>query len=133
MMWRTYFICGDLLACSLAGAGTAWLVQALIPSDWPMIFGMALGMVLGMTVGTIASLFFTPLFGAMEVMLPVSLSAMVSGMWAGMAQTGTDRFFGLSDIDALQGGTVAGLACLAFTWLLQAKLRGNANIRRDTQ
>ncbi len=85
-MWRAYFIVGDLLACALTGAAAAALVQAAVPADWFVAFGMLAGMALGMLAGAFGGFLFTPLFGAMEVMLPASLSAMVAGMGAGMAQ-----------------------------------------------
>ena len=132
-MWRVYFIMGDLLACILTGAATAWMTQAVIPADWFMVLGMLAGMVLGALAGTIGGFVFAPLFGGMEVMLPVALSAMVAGMGAGMAQTmpgAMDRSIdGISWSEGMLGGALAGLACLAFTYLLQARVRGEVNIR----
>ncbi len=132
-MWRAYFIIGDLLACTLTGAAAAWLVQAVVPADWFVALGMLAGMALGMLAGAIGGFLFTPLFGAMEVMLPAALSAMVAGMGAGMAQTmaqttarGSD---GIGWSDATLGGALAGLACLTFTYFLQARLRGEVKTR----
>lgn len=130
MMWRVYFIFGDLVACCLTGAASAWFVQTVVPADWAAVFGMAIGMVLGGIAGIIGGFAFTPLFGAMEVMLPVSLSAMTAGMGAGMAQTMTDNPAGISWSDALLGGVSIGLACLIFTYILQAITNGNAPVRK---
>lgn len=131
-MWRAYFMVGDLLACALTGAAAAVLVQAAVPADWFVAFGMLAGMALGMLAGAFGGFLFTPLFGAMEVMLPASLSAMVAGMGAGMAQTmaqdASRVMDGIGWSEAALGGAVAGLACLAFTYLLQARLRGEAKI-----
>jgi len=127
MVWRVYFIIGDLLACTLTGAVAAWLAQAVVPADWFMALGMLIGMMLGMLAGVIGGFLFTPLFGAMEVMLPTSLSGMVAGMGAGMAQTMS--IDGIIWSEALLGGALAGLVCLAYTYLLQAKLHGEVKRR----
>lgn len=126
-MWRVYFVTGDLLACTLTGAAAAWLAHATISADWFVALGMLVGMALGMLAGVIGGILFTPLFGAMEVMLPASLSAMVAGMGAGMAQTMHAE--GITWSQALLGGALAGLLCLAYTYLLQAKLRGEVRCR----
>ena len=128
-MWRVYFIIGDLLACTLTGAAAAWMTQAVVPADWFVVLGMLAGMVLGALAGTIGGFVFAPLFGGMEVMLPVSLSAMVAGMGAGMAHTMARNIGGIGWSEAVLGGVLAGLACLAFTYLLQARVRGDVNIR----
>jgi len=128
-MWRVYFITGDILACTLTGAVAAWLAQAVVPADWFMAFGMLIGMLLGMLAGVIGGFLFTPIFGAMEVMLPASLSAMVAGMGAGMAQTMPRSMDGISWSEAVLGGALAGLTCLAYTYVLQARLRGEVTIR----
>lgn len=132
-MWRVYFIMGDLLACTLTGAAAAWATQAVVPADWFVALGMLAGMVLGTLAGMIGGFVFAPLFGGMEVMLPVSLSSMVAGMGAGMAQTMPGAMArnigGIGWPEAVLGGALAGLACLAFTYLLQARVRGEVNIR----
>ena len=124
-MWRAYFITGDILACALTGAATAWLTQAVIPGDWFVALGMVAGMVLGLLTGTIGGLLFAPLFGGMEVMLPVSLTAMVAGMGAGM----TLSMDGSNWSEIVLGGALAGLACLAFTYFLQVRVRGEVKLR----
>ena len=124
-MWRIYFIVGDLLTVTLTGAAAAWLTQALVPADLFVAFGMLAGMVLGMLAGLTGTFLFTRLFGGLEVMLPAALSAMVAGMGAGMAETMTRRVDGISGSEAALGGVLAGLACLAFVYLLQARLRGD--------
>lgn len=128
-MWRIYFIVGDLAACTVTGAGAALAVQSVIPGDWPVALGMVAGMGLGLLAGVIGALVFTPLFGALEVMLPASLSAMVAGTASGMAQTVARGSGGIGWSEAALGGALAGLACFAFTALLQAMKRGEVEIR----
>jgi uncharacterized membrane protein YeaQ/YmgE (transglycosylase-associated protein family) len=117
---RLYFIFGDLLACAVTGAAAGWLVHAMIPGDWHPLIGMVLGMLLGLPVGVVGGILFAPLFGDFEVSLPASLAAMVAGSVVGMLQ-------GMAEIGAataLWGGALAGLACLAYSYVLQARLRG---------
>ena len=128
-MWRAYFIVGDLLACTLAGAAAALLTQAIVPADWFVVLGMVVGMVAGVFAGIFCGILFTPLFGGMEVMLPVSLSTMVAGMAGGMAQTMARGALGIGWSEAVLGGALCGLACLAFVYILQVAVRGEAKIR----
>jgi hypothetical protein len=119
---RPYFIFGDLLACAVAGTAAGWVTYAVVPGEWHPLIGMALGMLLALPIGLVGGLLFAPLFGDMEVSLPASLSAMVAGSLTGMMQ-------GMAEIDAggaLWVGALAGLACLAFTYVLQARLHGEA-------
>ena len=127
IVWRLYFVTGDLLACTLTGAAAAWLAHAMVSADWFVALGILAGTALGMLAGVIGGFLFTPLFGAIEVMLPTSLSAMVAGMGAGMAQTMS--IDGIIWSEALLGGALAGLVCLAYTYLLQAKLHGEVKRR----
>jgi hypothetical protein len=133
-MWWLYFVVGDLLTCTVAGAAAGWLVQAVVSTDWFLAVGMAAGMGLGMLAGVVGGALFTPLFGALEVMLPAALSGMVAGMGAGMAQTltqgpGANVYGGLGGSEAALGGALAGLACLVFTYLLQALVGGEVRRR----
>lgn len=119
---RAYFIFGDLLACAASGAAAGWITFAVVPGDWFAIIGMMLGMALGMLAGTVVGFFFAPFFGDFEIALPAGLSGMTAGAAVGMLR-------GMAGIDAaaaLLGGAVAGLACLAYTYLLQARLHGEA-------
>ena len=119
---RLYFVFGDLLASAVTGAAAGWIIYAVIPGGWHALIGMALGMVLGMLVGTVCGLLFAPLFGDLEIALPVGLGGMVAGsaisMLRGMAEFGPGT--------ALWAGALAGLACLAYTYVLQARLHGEA-------
>ncbi len=117
---RVYFILGDLLACIVAGAAGGWLAQLTVPGDWFVPIGMGTGMALGMLAGMIGGFLLTPFFGSIEVMLPAVLSGMVAGMGIGMRQT----MAGIGPGDATLGGVMAGLLCLVFTYLVQAKLHG---------
>jgi hypothetical protein len=119
---RPYFILGDILACAVTGAAAGWLVHAMLPGDFLALAGMALGMVLGMLVGFVGGVLFTPLFGSMEISLPAGLAGMVAGGGVGMLQYLTE----MDSLQALWGGALGGLACLAYTYILQAFLRGKA-------
>lgn len=119
---RLYFVFGDLLACAATGAAAGWIAHAVIPGDWNPLIGMALGMLLGFPVGLIGGVLFGPLFGAFEISLPAGLAGMVAGSAAGMLQAMT----GIDSATALWSGALAGLACLAYSYVLQAILRGEA-------
>lgn len=122
MEHRLYFIFGDLLACAVTGAAAGWLVYAVIPGGWHPLLGMMLGMLLGLPAGVVGGILFAPLFGDFEVSLPASLAGMVAGSAVGMLQ-------GMAEIGAataLWVGTLAGLACLAYSYVLQARLHGEA-------
>ena len=117
---RPYFVFGDIFACVLAGGATGWLVYALIPGDWFGLIAMFVGMSIGMVIGMLVGLILAPFFGDLEVMLPASYSGMLAGMIIGM---------GISMAPAVAGspvgvGALAGLFCFAYTYILQARLRG---------
>lgn len=119
---RAYFIFGDMLACAASGAAAGWITFAFIPGGWFAIVGMTLGMVLGMLVGMAAGVVFAPFFGDFEIALPSALSGMIAGAAVGMLRE-------VAEIDAaaaLLGGAVTGLASLAYTYFLQARLHGEA-------
>jgi uncharacterized membrane protein YeaQ/YmgE (transglycosylase-associated protein family) len=117
---RLYFIFGDLLACAVTGAAAGWIAHAVIPGDWHPLIGMALGMLLGLPTGLVGGILFAPLFGDFEVSLPASMAAMVAGSVVGMLQGMTQIGAGA----ALWAGALAGLACLAYSYALQARLHG---------
>ena len=119
---RLYFVFGDLLASVVTGGAAGWITYVVIPGGWHSLIAMMLAMVLGMLVGTVGGLLFAPLFGDLEVALPVGLGGMVAGsatsMLRGMVEFGPAM--------ALWVGALAGLACLAYTYVLQARLHGEA-------
>ena len=117
---RLYFIVGDLFANLLTGLLAAVLCWWVIATGWNMFLAMLLAMALGMLVGLVLFFPLGMLFGAMEVMLPIMFTGMVSGMVVGMAVAMQP----LSWADAAQYGLVAGLLCIVFIWLLNARLRG---------
>ncbi len=119
---RIYFVIGDLTACALAGAATGWLGQFLIPADWFVPLGMLIGTAIGMFIGMLSGLLLSPLFGAFEVMLPAALGGMLAGMTVAMLHA----VIHLSPADSALTGAVAGLAGLAFTYVLQNRLHGEA-------
>ncbi len=121
---RPYFVFGDVLACTVIGVAAGWAAWLVAPAGWPaplgMIGGMAVGMLAGMVVGLIGNLPFSPLFGAMEISLPMGLSGKMAGSVAGMLE----GMAGISAATALWAGAATGLGCLAFTYVLQARLAG---------
>ncbi|MBL6932217.1 MAG: hypothetical protein ISR45_04655 [Rhodospirillales bacterium] len=120
METRVYFILGDLAACVLAGAAGGWLAHAGVPGDMSSFFAMFIGMFLGMVSGMICGFLLAPFFGAMEVMLPATLAGMIGGMVVAMQ----NAMAGVSPDDATWMGGAAGVACLAVTYFLQARLHG---------
>lgn len=121
MEHRLYFLFGDLLATAVTGAAAAWIVQTAMPSGMFLPLAMLVGMVLGMLVGAAFGTLFGPFFGAFEVALPTALAGMMAGMMAPMLK-------GMAGgaVAALWTGAITGLACLAFTYILQALMRGEA-------
>lgn len=117
---RVYFIAGDLLACAATGAAAAWLAWAVVPGDWFAPFAIALGMVSGLIAGTLGGILFTPFFGSMEIAMPTGLTGMAAGMAGGMLPALAADDAGT----ALWVGAAAGLLCLAYTYVLQARLHG---------
>lgn len=117
---RVYFLFGDLLACTVTGAAAAWLAQLAVPAGWIFPAGMALGMAIGMFAGALGGILFTPLFGSMEIAMPATLAGMAAGMVGGMLPTVAPGDAGT----ALWVGAAAGLVCLAYTYVLQARLHG---------
>ncbi|MBE9555534.1 MAG: hypothetical protein IMF08_01650 [Proteobacteria bacterium] len=117
---RLYFVFGDLLACAVTGAAAGWVVHAVIPGDWFALIGMALGMLLGMAVGAVGGILFAPLFGNLEISLPATLAGMMAGSLVGMLR----GMAGIDSVAALWVGALAGLACLAYSYVLQARLHG---------
>lgn len=117
---RAYFILGDLLACAATGAAAGWAAHAVVPGGWYALAGMALGMFIGFLVGLFGGVLFTPFFGSLEIAMPTGLAGMVAGSGVGM-------FGGMAGVDAATAlwiGALAGLACLAFTYILQARMQG---------
>ncbi len=117
---RVYFIFGDLLACAATGAAAAWLVWVAVPAGWIFPAGMALGMGIGMFVGLVGGILFMPIFGSMEISMPATLAGMVAGMVGGMLPT-----MAVGDAGTAPWvGAAVGLLCLAYTYVLQARLHG---------
>lgn len=118
---RPYFVFGDIAACAVAGAAAAWLTYIAVPGGWFPLLAMMAGMALGMVAGFVAGTLFSPLFGAFEIALPTALSGMLAGGIVGMRP-------GLVDgpAAALWVGALIGLVCLAFVYLMQSRLRGEA-------
>lgn len=122
---RGYFIVGDMLACATAGAVAAWLSWLVVPADWNTLpwmgVGVILGMVVGMFAGLICGLLFTPFFGAMEIVVPAVFSGLLAGMVAAMLYAAAE----IGPVSALWVGALVGLAGLAYTYALQARIVGD--------
>ena len=123
---RGYFVFGDVLASAAAGAAAGWLSWLAIPAGWTapvwVAIGLILGMILGMVTGMVFGILFMPFFGAMEIVVPAMLSGLLAGMATGMLQPMT----GIGAAEALLVGAVIGLACLTYTYALQAQIGGAA-------
>ncbi len=117
---RVYFLIGDLLACIVAGAAAGWLARLAVSGDWLVVLGMATGAALGMLAGMVAGLLFAPFFGSIELLLPATLSGMLAGMGVGILHA----WAAIGPADAAWTGALVGIACLVFTYLLQARLHG---------
>lgn len=120
MAWKIYFILGDILACASVGAASGWLASAIVSQHWWVALAMVVGMIAGVLPGAIGAMLFSPVFGSFEIMLPTSLSGMVAGMTLGMI----DAHVGIGGPEAVWGGALVGLACLAATYVMQLSLRG---------
>ena len=110
---RGFFIFGDVLACTTAGAAAGWLSWLAVPADWITPFWIGIGLILGMALGMIAGmtcgLLFMPFFGALEI---------VGSMLHPLP--------GVGAAEALSGGAVIGITCLTYTYALQARIGGDA-------
>ena len=121
---RPYFVFGDLLCNSAAGAIVAVVVTSLVAGDWPSLVGMLVGMVVGSLIATLLSVAGSAIFGALEVMLPMMTTGMVVGMLSGM--TRASRATPLPE--AALGGALVGLAVLVGTYFLNAYVRSQGDL-----
>lgn len=120
---RLYFFLGDCLANTVTGVLAAWGgVVWSGPDGWPMPVAMLTGMVVGMAVSLFSQVPFLLFFGAMEVMLPVMLSGMVAGMAGPMGWAVAPASDGGRSV--LLAGAAVGLAVVAYTYILNARVRG---------
>ena len=118
METRPYFIFGDVVSNVGAGAAVAVVCHAASLHTWPMVIAMPVGMVAGSTVAMLSASALAFCFGAFEVMLPVMTTGMVVGMSTAMwGQQG----MGVS----VTAGAGLGLAVLAWTYLLDARIRAH--------
>lgn len=121
-----YHLGGDILTNLTAGAVAGGLCAAAFGPAWEMLPAMVAGMLLGMAVATPIAVIAGIWFGAFEVMLPTMVTGMLSGMAVAMAAV---EFA----IDAQAGvlyGCISGLLALAFTYLMNAMLRGEVRLDR---
>lgn len=119
---RLYFIIGDLLNCTLAGAAGGGLTWLVVTDGWSILAAIAVGMVVGMMAGMLVGFFCSPFFGIMEVILPAALAGQMGGMAGGLMVAG----YGAGLEGAFLSGVPAGLLVLIFVYLLQARFRGEA-------
>ena len=120
---RPYFVVGDLIANSALGALVGVCCALVIPQNWSSLVAMMAGMLLGMLIAIPVQLASSLLLGAFETMLPMMLSGMSSGMLVAMvASQGLVPWR-----DGLATGALAGLAVVAFTYVMNALLTREAN------
>ena len=120
---RPYFVVGDLIANSALGALVGVCCALVIPQNWPSLVAMMAGMLLGMLIAIPVQLASSLLLGAFETMLPMMLSGMSSGMLVAMMASQKP----VPWRDGLTAGALAGLAVVAFTYVMNALLTRAAN------
>lgn len=125
----TGFIAGDFLSNLALGALTGVLGASVFHPGWAMIPAMLAGMLGGMAFafvwGSVAGIW----LGAHEAHMP----AMLTGMWAGMCIAMLAAMEPLTMARGAQLGAFVGLACLLFTYLMNALLRGQRKLRNAPQ
>jgi hypothetical protein len=109
---RLYFVLGDLLVSTVAGATAGVTAHAVIPASWQPLAAVPLGFLLGVAASSVVALLFMPLFGAFEVILP----ALLTGMIAGSAASFTER-------PAIVGPAI-GVAVLVWVYFLTERESG---------
>ena len=77
---RPYFVIGDLVSNSAAGAVVALTLATMVGEAWLMPVAVIVGMVIGSLMATLLSFVAAALFGAMEVMIPMMMTGMMTGM-----------------------------------------------------
>jgi hypothetical protein len=123
METRPYFVIGDLIMNTLAGAVAGGLMALIFGADWNMFVAMIVGMALGMVIALPLSLLGSALFGAMEVMLPVMTSGMLAGMVVSMGATMNT----LSFLDGTRLGSLCGIAVMIVTYIVNAIVKQRAD------
>jgi hypothetical protein len=121
----TAFIAGDCLSNLALGALSGVLGAAVFHPGWAMLpamlTGMAGGMALAFVWGTVVGIW----LGAHESHMP----AMLTGMCAGMCLSMLSAMGPLTVARGAQLGAAVGLACLLFSYLMNAVLRGEQKLR----
>lgn len=114
------FIVGDFLSVLAIGAIVGALCVVGVAPGWSVLPTMAVGMVGGMALGFAWSPLVCICLGAHEAMIPAMLTGMVTGMIVAMrAANGI-----LAASDGAFLGAAIGIACLLFTYAMNAWLRG---------
>ena len=122
METRPYFVFGDLLANSLAGALVGTISALVFGPAWNMILAMFVGMAIGMVLSGPPAFGFAALFGAMEVMVPVMTTGMVAGMVVSMAAAMGE----VSIVEGLRMGTLSGVGVMVATYVANAAIKQRA-------
>jgi hypothetical protein len=120
METRPYSLFGDMLSNTLLGASIGTLGAVVITERWPMLLAMVAGMLAGMLLAAVFGTLLGIFFGAFELMVPL----MLTGMAAGMAVPMRVAMLPLDPSAGAAWGVAIGLASLAFTYVLNAFLRG---------
>lgn len=118
------FIAGDFLSNLALGALVGILAAAVFHPGWGMFPAMLVGMAAGMAIAFIWSTVVGIWLGAHESHMP----AMLTGMWAAMCVSMLAAMEPVSIGRGAQLGAFVGLACLMFTYLMNALLRGERRL-----
>ncbi len=119
------FIAGDFLSNLALGGLCGALGAAVFHPGWAMWPAMFVGMAGGMTLAFVWATVVGIWLGAHEAHMP----SMLTGMCAGMCISMLAVVEPLTIADGAQFGAVVGLACLLFSYLMNALLRGERKLR----
>lgn len=121
----TVFIVGDFLSNIALGALVGVLGTVAFHPGWGMLPAMVVGMAAGMALAFVWSTVIGIWLGAHESHMP----SMLTGMCAGMCVSMLAAMEPLAISRGVQLGAFVGLACLLFTYLMNALLRGDQKLR----
>jgi hypothetical protein len=123
------FIVGDFLSVLAIGAIVGALCVIGVAPGWSVLLAMALGMIGGMALGFAWSPLVGIWLGAHEAMIPAMLTGMIAGMIVAMrAANGI-----LAASDGAIVGAAIGIACLLFTYAMNAWLGGEQTFDRSAK
>ncbi|MDA0205853.1 MAG: hypothetical protein O3A53_11385 [Acidobacteria bacterium] len=121
----TAFILGDFLSNLAFGAFIGALSASAFHPGWGMLPAMLIGMIAGMALAFVWSTVVGIWLGAHESHMPTMLTGMCAGMCISMIAAMESLAVGRG----AQLGAAVGLACLLFTYAMNALLRGKQKLR----